>query len=204
MSTNFLIDVPEPLNLKRWPLNRFFTQVKNTLKQIITELSDKIYINKLQNHQKLLMYQHLKNKHLKIIDQNFIKNVFLGLRSYLWNNYKNQEPEIFETNIYNVYKQVMANILHSFNEFNYLDINTAHTLMRKCNANPSDFAPINVGHANSEMMHDSNICSIISQQTNTYPKIPVDALLKFFTLIYELKFIFGDTNSRFDDFNFFL
>ncbi|KII61984.1 hypothetical protein RF11_14141 [Thelohanellus kitauei] len=147
------------------------------------------------------MYEDLKSKHLTIINDDFIKSVFSGLQSYLLNTSKNQEPEVFETNAYNVYKQVMASTLHSFNESNYLEKNTAHTFMGKCNANPSNFTTIDVRHTNSETMHDTNVSSNIPDQTNTGHIIPIDALLKFFTLIYELKFIFGDINSKLDNFN---
>ncbi|KII74077.1 hypothetical protein RF11_00063 [Thelohanellus kitauei] len=202
LATHLNLDIAEPCKMSTWPLLVFFTDIKNILKDLITALSDETYITKLETEQKLFMYEDLKSQYLSIINEDLIQNVFSECEYQLRSHFDNLSPEIFENNCYNIYKNLMARTIHSLNESNYLDKNRAGSFMKVYHVNTGKFSQIPVDHATSVVTDDFKVMSTTLIQANANSPLRINALLKWFILIYEIKFIFGDIKSKFDNLNF--
>ncbi|KII67299.1 hypothetical protein RF11_07722 [Thelohanellus kitauei] len=134
-----------------------------------------------------------------IINEDFIKICFSRCELRLRHIYENQAPEIFENNSYQRCKEVLTKTIRSFNESNYLDKNRASLFMRWCDIISSDCSNSPDYPDDIDSLSDAMRVASISEQPNTRCGIHIQAILRFFTLIYEMKFIFMGTNSKIDD-----
>ncbi|KII73127.1 hypothetical protein RF11_00309 [Thelohanellus kitauei] len=177
--------------------------IKRFIQNLITALSDDIYINKLRNEQKLFMYEDLKIHYLSIFNDNFVKGVFARCESHLRNGYLNQLPvNISENNEYKKYKQVLAAIVCSFNDSICLNKNSSDYYRRRCDEYSSSLSHIPSDPDNLESLSESMVALRLSEPTNMASEHSFQELFRWFTLIYELKFIFGDINSKILNLNF--
>ncbi|KII65525.1 hypothetical protein RF11_15395 [Thelohanellus kitauei] len=172
------------------------------LHRLSSALSDERYTQKLRVDQKLFLYEDIKAIHHFIFNQDLINDVFSKCESHLIKKFKFKPCESTTSSEFQIYKDIMENILVSFNKANYLDKNTAciyknlhHEYSSNIANNPNNQDHIAIGS-------DSRSNSQISSQTCLYIKKSFLRILKWFSLIYELKFIFGDLNSKIENLEF--
>ncbi|KII63526.1 hypothetical protein RF11_08056 [Thelohanellus kitauei] len=171
--------------------------IKKFLQDLIVGLSDETYIQKLQNTRQPFMYENLMRSHLSMISDDLIDSVFSGLWSDIINNVEYFVPEDSVVDEFEIYRRAMTKIVLSFNELTYFSKNLAnYCYMSLC----TEISPQNSNH-----MHDSVSIkgSNTTSQTNIYGKPTFTSLLRYFILIYERKFIFGDIKSKFANLNFY-
>ncbi|KII61038.1 hypothetical protein RF11_02283 [Thelohanellus kitauei] len=158
---------------------------------------------KLENEQKLFMYEDLKSHYLSIIKDDFMKNMFDRCGSYLRNGLHNQYPENnYENDEYKRYKRVLAAIIGSFNDRNYLDRNTSNYYMRWLDEYSSSSSQMTSDIDDFNRLAESMETLNLSSPLNIPTEPSLKELLKWFTLIYEFKFIFGDISCKFTNLNF--
>ncbi|KII67301.1 hypothetical protein RF11_07724 [Thelohanellus kitauei] len=198
ITSNFLLNIFDNLQNRGSIIDTFIFKIKNLLQDLIEALTNDDYINKLISEQKLFMYEDVKTDYLMIIKQSFIKICFLRCELSLRLTSDNQGPEIFENNSYNRCKEVLTKTISSFNESNYLDKNSASLFMRWCGIISSDCSNSHSYLDDIDSLSDAMRVASISEQPNTRCGIHIQAILRWFTLIYEMKFIFMDINSKTD------
>ncbi|KII66388.1 hypothetical protein RF11_15394 [Thelohanellus kitauei] len=114
--------------------------------------------------------------------------------------YKCHESNLFSE--FNLYKDIMEQTLIQFNESNYLEKYKADYYMSLCQDYSMDLSVVPSDRDQSGIIGDSKSVTGISTETNLYIKNTLIELLKRFTLLYEMKYIFGDTNSSMRNLNF--
>ncbi|KII74283.1 hypothetical protein RF11_07492 [Thelohanellus kitauei] len=98
----------------------------------------------------------------------------------------------------------MSSILVYFNEETYIDSNRSSFYTFLANKLISRNSSINKSHQgdHNRIRYESTYCSNISEGENERDFIIFHNLLSLFVIIYEMKFIFVDINSKIKDFNF--
>ncbi|KII73296.1 hypothetical protein RF11_04881 [Thelohanellus kitauei] len=175
-------------------------KIKTIMNDLVMALSDETYIEKIQSNDHFYMYEDVKSKIANRFNEDFINGVFSECQSYLWNIYEKLEPEILHIDAYDICRQIMAKTLYSFNESNYLDDRTAQHYIRQFNVESCNNLRVS---SNDDYfgMHESVIASNRPLQTNVFSKLPFHGLLRWFGLIFEMKLIFGDTESKLENFD---
>ncbi|KII72363.1 hypothetical protein RF11_04919 [Thelohanellus kitauei] len=168
------------------------------MRGLILAVSDKTYINKIKSEQKLIFYEDLKDNHLSNINENFFKGIIERCSFHDSDVFDFDSTEEYGKE-YKMYKHVLAKILYSFNRMNYLDRRVAYDYIELCENYKHHLQLIIDCQCEDEDMDES-----ISYPFCIYlNKLPVQALLKFVIIIYEIKFIFGDINSKCPDLNLY-
>ncbi|KII64915.1 hypothetical protein RF11_06126 [Thelohanellus kitauei] len=175
--------------------------IKRFLEAFILALSDEWYITKLQSEQTLFLFENLKNILLSIIDEDFIQTMLSQSESHLRNSFAYEYSETEENDEYKIYKTTMAMTVLSFNDSNSLDRKIADTYLQLCDDVSKDLYQMLVNPYRSDNMSGSTHFSDRSHKI-LFNRLPFPALLRWLMLIFELKFIFGDINSKFADLNF--
>ncbi|KII64506.1 hypothetical protein RF11_12617 [Thelohanellus kitauei] len=157
-------------------------------------LSSEDYINELKENYKRRMYEDNKSNSLFAISDDLINMIFTKLEFHLLDDMRYKSLDDHVEPEFKKYKQIMAILVHIFNESNYLDESTADYLTKLCNTNSSYSC---ISGTISDSMHVSNISSTAVSLQNP----PLLVLLLWFSLIYEIKFIYGDINSKFYNLN---
>ncbi|KII62896.1 hypothetical protein RF11_15081 [Thelohanellus kitauei] len=166
-------------------------------------LSDEMYIHQTTRDQSLYLYEDLKINKCAMINEDLIKRVFMKCEYDINHSFQYQIQEIDSENAeYTNLKQVMEKIVCSFNECHYLDTKMAKNCIFVCDFPPRDSNVITSNSDYSVIKSDSKAISNVSEQTNMGNKSTYLALFKWFSLIYELKYIFGDINSKFKNITF--
>ncbi|KII70467.1 hypothetical protein RF11_02125 [Thelohanellus kitauei] len=156
-----------------------------------------MYINKLQEKQKLSLFEDAQNNLLCILDENLINNIFSWPESEIFNHVFSEISENTEDDKYKKYKQIMADVILSFNESNYLGKDKANHYTELCNLHSHNLSPIKSIPDNSGTIVASNT----SPPSTLLHNLPFLGLLRYFILIFELKFIFGDIDSKLENLN---
>ncbi|KII69867.1 hypothetical protein RF11_02797 [Thelohanellus kitauei] len=177
------------------------SHIENFLNHLILALSDETYIHQLLWTQRLFLYEDLKLNHLSMIDEDFIKIGFTECESNLINDFQYLIHEDSGNAEYVMHIEVLSWILLSFNESYYLDKNTAPYYISLCKVSSNNPPHLPSTPDISNYISDSLPVSNASTQVNIKFTSAFRALLKYFSLIYELKFIFGDINSKFNILN---
>ncbi|KII66390.1 hypothetical protein RF11_15396 [Thelohanellus kitauei] len=161
------------------------------LRKLTSALSDEKYIKKLQEDQKLYLYEDLKKTHLFILDIDLINDVFSKCEAQLLKD-THKLPENSEIPGFKDYKDIMEMTLVSFHESNYLSKNNDDSDMSLHEEYSS-----NLSH-NPQYQDHTGLISVsnISQESFVNTKNTLVRLLRLFTLIYQQKFIFGDLRSK--------
>ncbi|KII65450.1 hypothetical protein RF11_01055 [Thelohanellus kitauei] len=200
LASNYLLSITENLKMREQLVDSFFSEVNNIIIHLIEGFSFWAYINKLQTEHKLYIYEKVKSEYLTIINEDFINRVFFESESHLLHVFDDHTPEIFKNNIYNRFKQVLASTIRLFNESNYFDKTTAKSLFGLFYNDCSRSFYIPPSLYDTPLFSDTPIVSRKSGESNY--GMPIESMLRWFTLIYEMKFVFGDIKSKFTNFNF--
>ncbi|KII63295.1 hypothetical protein RF11_04954 [Thelohanellus kitauei] len=176
-------------------------KIKRFLNDLVMAISDETYINKLKHEQKLCLYEDT-HSHISFIQDDLIKIVFSKCDLLLIADFKSRPSDVSETIIYKTCNQLMSWIVHSLNDSNYLDPNTTEFYLRKCKVLPYNTSNIRRYPETFQSMTHSKLVSDLYEQNNMKNRTLFPNLLKWIALIYELKFIFGDINSKFTALNF--
>ncbi|KII69278.1 hypothetical protein RF11_04458 [Thelohanellus kitauei] len=167
-------------------------KIKIFLHWLIASLSDEKYINKIQNNQKLYLYEHIKTCALSGVNDDLITMVFSKLESKLLNDVKKKSSDDLNLVQYQIYKEIMSMVVNSLNESNFLDKKMAEYFV-KCLKENSDHLSPNECNTNKS---DSLAISTSSTQEDKLQYQPIRLLFTWFKLIFELKFMFGDITSK--------
>ncbi|KII60649.1 hypothetical protein RF11_10513 [Thelohanellus kitauei] len=140
-----------------------------------------------------------------MIDQDFIKDLFSRCELHLINDIQKHLPKkISENNDFRTYKQVMAWVLLSFNESNYINFRTSNYYLGLCLKRLNYLPEFKDYPDNYGIIRDDTSVSTTSEETNIYYQTAFRALFRSFILIFELKYIFGDINSKYEKLDFLL
>ncbi|KII67462.1 hypothetical protein RF11_07454 [Thelohanellus kitauei] len=159
-------------------------------------LSDMEYIENLQQNKSIFMYENLKSLYLWVINEDFINDVFSTRQSQFLNEIQNKCSESALISEFETYTNVMEMILISFNESNYIEKRKAEYLMSLCEDFLKRLPEIQSDETHCGIYSDSMTVANTSYGTKLYMKNTLLGILRWFVLIYELKFIFGDINSE--------
>ncbi|KII69035.1 hypothetical protein RF11_05285 [Thelohanellus kitauei] len=172
---------------------------RNTIKEflycLITSLHDGMYIKKLHEEEKLILYEDTKNTCISMISDDVVQQVFSLCESHLCKD-KLELSTDSEHHTLKIYNQLMKMIINSFNESNYLDDIKATDcyLLFQIDSNKSLHMP-RVPNI-PDRKYNSKISSEKSSNAETHEKSYFFVLLNWFQLTFELKFIFGGINSN--------
>ncbi|KII66380.1 hypothetical protein RF11_13614 [Thelohanellus kitauei] len=177
----------EPLDLKN---------IEIILYGLIRSLSDGTYISKLQSEKALFIYEDLKINTLPILNGTFIKSIFSQCESEMLKTIESPISENSGNPEHNTRKELMAMIIHSFNESCFLDEDKKNSLMR--------FYNTQCNHSSVVSSHDNSHDGLLESMSNSplIQRIPFTWFFRLFILIFEFKFIFGDIDSKLDNLTF--
>ncbi|KII63887.1 hypothetical protein RF11_05104 [Thelohanellus kitauei] len=178
------------------------TRIKFFLINVIRSLSNQTYVLKFKEEQTILLYEDLKQKHISMITEDLINNIFLGLQTGYINRVKSESTEFSETEEYKAYKKIMFLILYSFNESPHLDVQRADRFISLFEPYSRNETEIPISDNNSEILIDFTSPSYLSKRPLFLQCIQFKKLWVWFTRLYQHKFIYGDLNSRFSDLSF--
>ncbi|KII71872.1 hypothetical protein RF11_07602 [Thelohanellus kitauei] len=171
-------------------------QAKTFMRSLISSLSNDKYASIILESKKLCFYEDVKNKHLSIINDDLIQRIFSKCESHLADAIKTELLEVYINDEYKMFTETLANIIYSFNESNKLEKTKAYSYLRLCDNYTNNLSRTpnseDKSGSPSEVKTDSNT----SANRSLLHTLPFSALLKLFVLIYELKFIYGDLNSK--------
>ncbi|KII73897.1 hypothetical protein RF11_15598 [Thelohanellus kitauei] len=198
ISSLLFLELPDRSTFKGSGWESGIAKIRNFLYNLIWALSDDIYIHKLENEKKLFMYEDLKSQDLTIMNEDFMKSVFSGCRTHLQNDIQSQNLETrSENGEFEYHAHVLEWVVLSFNNSNCLNMNSLYNYMRFSNEYYAKTFKIQ----NDPNISDGDSVSNESKHTYISRKPQFEALLRWFVLIFELKFIFGDINSKFGNLN---
>ncbi|KII63631.1 hypothetical protein RF11_10722 [Thelohanellus kitauei] len=201
MFTHLLFDISFDSTSGESNLSSNLNKINRYLNNLISSLSDEEYINKLQEQQKLDHNENVKSIYIRIFSEDLIARVFTRCESYLLDKFKDESPEVVGSDAYAIYNNVMMVIVRIFNDSNYLEKSIADSLKKLNDEFSSESLPTSSDVVNSDNVADTSIFSTISSYVDSNGNHPFKALFRWFTLIYEFKFIFGDINCKFTKMN---
>ncbi|KII73825.1 hypothetical protein RF11_08196 [Thelohanellus kitauei] len=173
-------------------------KIKRFIHGLLDALSDETYINKLQTEQSLYLYEGLKSGYLSKINDKCIKEIFSKNASCISDFFYGRTPKLYRNTEYKTYKTVLAMIIISFYESNYMDKRSADYCLKLIEGNSETPSEIQVYSDYVENSFDN----IVDTDTKISNKLSIPALLRLFILMFEMKFIFDDLDSKFDGLNF--
>ncbi|KII64809.1 hypothetical protein RF11_09771 [Thelohanellus kitauei] len=145
---------------------------------------------------KNIMVKFRKTDPSSMISSDLIKSVFVKYESYLCNEFKCDLPEILSENeefVKNSYQMCM--IIISFNNSEYRDGD-----IRSYSTHPGvkyqNYLKRRYGCDRCKSQFDAK------QYSNPLERASFPALVRLLFLLYEIKFIYGDINSRINTFHF--
>ncbi|KII60856.1 hypothetical protein RF11_00609 [Thelohanellus kitauei] len=180
-----------------------YDKIKKFTHDLIMALINRRYIDKLQNEQKLFLFDDVKSDHLSMINDDFIQGVFSACEFHLLDSLQEESSEDDISSEYQMCNQAMSMTVRSFNESNYLDQHTAEYYIRVCESSSNNSSPIPIDDDDdSYNTSDSTSVSDISPHTTMLSDLPIPVLLRWFIMIFEMKFLFGDISSKSTSLNF--
>ncbi|KII69857.1 hypothetical protein RF11_02786 [Thelohanellus kitauei] len=171
-------------------------EAKTFMRSLIRSLSNEKYAHKIQKGQRLSFYEDLNIKHLSIINEDLIKSLFSKCESHLADIIKTELLEVHINTEYKIFTDIMANIIYSFNESNKLANIEADSYLRLCDEYPKNsFIITNIEDKSGDSLGATTDLNTSTNKSLLH-RLPFSTLLRLFVLIYELKFIYGDINSK--------
>ncbi|KII72397.1 hypothetical protein RF11_05054 [Thelohanellus kitauei] len=132
-----------------------------------------------------------KNGSFKIYSDDFINRLFSRCELHLLFTFRDAPPEIFICSDYNDCKNNMANNLKLLNEFNYLRPNSLGSLIQTLDGNSIRQSMLDrISDLMRSNLEFTDLLNIYLRRYDIY-RLPIEALLRWFTLIYEVKIMFG-------------
>ncbi|KII73873.1 hypothetical protein RF11_10063 [Thelohanellus kitauei] len=196
-----LWNIPQTSQSSQSCSETFYTKIQSIVKDLIEGLNDVTHFFKLRGKDTLFHHEDLKSNEVRIIDEDFINSVFSTCESHLKNAFDNQISEVSRQKHYIYYKLIMAKTILSFNQNSYLDHNRTEYVLRNRivgSINSSDF--YGTEYKNDDLFDAIYDC-IKSEETNSCFQKHIQGMLRWFTLIYEMKFIFLNIHSKFPKLN---
>ncbi|KII71337.1 hypothetical protein RF11_05247 [Thelohanellus kitauei] len=179
---------PEDSNM-HWNLDK----IKSFTHDLILALSDDSYITKIQNEQKLLLYEDLKDNHLSMITDACIEDVFTRCSRIFQKKFEYESFEVYGDDWYTFYKKALAKTVLSFYESIFLDLSTVDGHIKVFEDYSGDSF-----HIPSHKDNYGNVHASISHSQIIYlGKLSIPAILRWFILMFEMKFLYGDIYSNF-------
>ncbi|KII73928.1 hypothetical protein RF11_15630 [Thelohanellus kitauei] len=158
------------------------------------------YIIELPMDQQLLLYEDFKRTYLSVINEDFIKTIFKDCASYLSHTFYREFSGISNFYGYGKYRKIMASLVCTFNEYTYLDENKRLYYFYWCTSKPKKI--LDTGYLPQFVYISEKKAYTITELSTLSPNLTLQALFKYFNLIYEQKFIFGHIDSKFTNLNF--
>ncbi|KII72745.1 hypothetical protein RF11_03699 [Thelohanellus kitauei] len=177
-------------------LDTGYIKCRNLCESLITILNTESLITKVKDGQLSDVFDDFKGQSHNFINDDFIKSVFSGCELKLMNDYHELPPKITEHCEQKISKQVMAWCLLEFNEFHHLNINTTGYYLLLIRGEIRELFERIDKFDNSYTECEFTPIDSTSEPANLYFKTVFQALLKTLILIFELKFIFGDSDSK--------
>ncbi|KII72201.1 hypothetical protein RF11_08371 [Thelohanellus kitauei] len=147
------------------------------------------------------MFEDIKSTIIPMISDDFIKHVFSSCQTYLFETHTINLFDVSEHLKFNKYRCVMAKLIQLFNKSNVHDTLKAIDRILLCHTD-STASSMSYSTNDSGSVSVSNLISHNTSTARKRDKSSILGLLSLFTLIFELKFIFGHITSTIDNFNF--
>ncbi|KII71333.1 hypothetical protein RF11_05243 [Thelohanellus kitauei] len=173
-------------------------KIKLFTRELILALSNDFYVNKLQSEQKLLLYEDIKKNHISMITDDHVTYVFIRCKCHLRNQFKYESFEVFGNEEYTLYKKVLAKVVISFYESIFLDIITVEDYLNMLENYSSHLSNI----PSYQNIYGNMPGPSSHAQTIHLGRLSIPGILRWFMLMFELKFLFGDINSQFTELYF--
>ncbi|KII64814.1 hypothetical protein RF11_09776 [Thelohanellus kitauei] len=158
-------------------------------------ISSKKYIDIMKTIHKVDMVEYRNTNPCSMISPDLIKSVFVEYESYLCNDFQCDFPEIWSENAELKEKSyIMSLTIILFNNSEYCDGDYTKYLKRMAKKY-HNFLKVRYGCDCCKSECDAN------QYSNPIERASFPGLTRFFFLLYELKFIYGDINSHFSTFH---
>ncbi|KII61668.1 hypothetical protein RF11_12120 [Thelohanellus kitauei] len=165
-------------------------------------LSDELYIKQLQEHEKLFLYEDIKSTCISMIPNAFLIHIFSESGA--------GTSEIFQVRLLNdlvyskymEYNDLMKIIIESFNVSNYIEYSKAVDYLVLCRKDTRQLPHIRFISNNTLNIYYLTFGSETLEYAKKHDRSFFLGRLKWFGLIFELKFIFGNIRGKFGDFNF--
>ncbi|KII61925.1 hypothetical protein RF11_07533 [Thelohanellus kitauei] len=175
-----------------------FGRIKSFMRDLIMALSDEEYINKLQNEKKLFLYEDLKDNYLWIISPDLFQGVLEKCGIHLFYVNENMIPENIENEEYIIIKQIMTRIVRSFNKSMFFDKNTSESYLKMFD-DSANISPPSTSYCHTY----ENLLDQVDSTENYGRRYLLNVmtfreLLRLFILVYEMKFMFADIDSKID------
>ncbi|KII65527.1 hypothetical protein RF11_10730 [Thelohanellus kitauei] len=209
LAANIILNFIDNLRLNNELPIHYKAYFSNFIYQLIFGLSGKRYILKIQQSKKLDFYEDLDSCCFSILTADLINDVLSKYESHLLNNILPKSPESEDIKELQHYKNIIENMVISFNKSNYLDQANADYYLKMyedyyINFN-EDFSDIMMKFSNLNINSENNGTN--DERSGSLDKIlyfqnTLQPLLRWFTLIYETKFIFKDPNFKYHNINF--
>ncbi|KII69017.1 hypothetical protein RF11_09959 [Thelohanellus kitauei] len=168
--------------------------------ELIKALSDEAYVYKLKYEQCLYLYEDIKGPLLSNFDDNFIKSIFSACESDINTIFESEMSENSEQ-VTIIYEELLSILIKTFNESSYIDANKAIQLMIIYDNVGGDLVPTSCDPENRDVKPKSSANSNESDCHSGLKNIFTN-FLRWFVLIYQQKFIFGDVDSKFTNIHF--
>ncbi|KII70318.1 hypothetical protein RF11_09485 [Thelohanellus kitauei] len=178
------------------------TRIKFFLINVIRSLSNQTYVLKFKEEQTILLYEDLKQKHISMITEDLINNIFLGLQTGYINHAITKSTDFLETEEFKTYKKIMFRILFIFNQSNHINKRRADSIISLIKPYSRNETEIPMTHNISENLTDITYLSGMSKQIMLDQSVQFEKLWVWFTRLYERKFIYGDLKSKYADLSF--
>ncbi|KII73833.1 hypothetical protein RF11_08204 [Thelohanellus kitauei] len=165
---------------------------------MIKSLSDDNYINKLRREQQIVLYEDVKNGQLSKLNNICINQVFSKCLVSLMDASSRPKFADNRNSEYKIYRHLLARVVVSFYDSNYLDQMTADYFMRLCEDNSRI--------SSQSLVYSDKFANDFTYKAATHTiflkKVTFPTLLRWFMLMFEMKFIFDDVYSKFPNLYF--
>ncbi|KII71979.1 hypothetical protein RF11_10236 [Thelohanellus kitauei] len=195
LSSHFMYAVKNRLEFSEVYLAKNPAEFQSFIKSLIIPLSDERLTSRLQEQKETFLNEYLKSSELALIKDDFFKSVFSKCANHLSKTCIDKKPDDSDYAQCKIFKQVFTRIVVSLNESYIMDKDTVDSCLALCQIDMRESSKI------QPIQNNSLSISQFLEDSKNYKNVSFSILLKWFTLIYELKFIFGDTNSKFDNLN---
>ncbi|KII61601.1 hypothetical protein RF11_07523 [Thelohanellus kitauei] len=173
------------------------SDIANLLRNLINDLSDEMYVTRLQNCKYLFRGEDVKSIVSSVINPDFMKDVFTKCESYLLNDFQNQlpEPSVY-IDEYIEFSKVLSWIIHSINENKHLDRTEAVYYLSLCQIHSGNVSTDKNKSHDSGSDTDVILVPNISEEITKLYRFSFLNLLNWLALICQMKFVFGDITYK--------
>ncbi|KII63142.1 hypothetical protein RF11_11627 [Thelohanellus kitauei] len=162
--------------------------------RLIWSLGNEIYINELNEEQDLFPYEYIKRGLLSTVKDDLLKRIFIKAESHILNSYQYEvSKDICNNEKYKTLLRCLTMFVLLFNESTYLSPDKLDHYLESTNPDSALASKIREHPHTSENIFASDI----SPNAFKFYHHTFSVLLRWFQLVYEMKFIFGNINLKF-------